>query len=119
MRVVTITTASSSGVAPPASPVPLPRATNGRPCRRAMRTAAATSSADRGQHTATAWPSLTPGVAAVERELERLRARTGRTERIAQISEERVVRCDRREINGARLGRSPFAVARSVTLRTS
>ena len=31
--VVTITTGSSSGVAPPARPVPLPRATNGRPCR--------------------------------------------------------------------------------------
>ena len=35
MRVVTITSGSSTGVAPPASPVPLPRATNGRPWRAA------------------------------------------------------------------------------------
>ncbi len=91
--VVTITSASSRGVAPPASPVPLPRATNGRPCLRAMRTAAATSAADLGQQTATAWPSLTPASCAYERELEWLGARTGRTERGAQIGEERVV-CD-------------------------
>ena len=63
-------------------------------------TAAATSSADRGQHTATACPSLTPASRAYDREFERLRARTGRTERVAQIDEERVVRSD--------LGRLPL-----------
>ena len=40
---MTITTGSPIGVAPPASPVPLPRATNGRSWRAATRTAAATS----------------------------------------------------------------------------
>ena len=82
--VVTITTGSSSGVAPPASPVPLPRATNGRSWRRATRTAAATSSADRGQHTASASPRADARVARVQRELERLGARTASgTERSA------------------------------------
>ena len=95
--VVTITSGSSSGVAPPASPVPLPRATNGRPWRRAMRTAAATSSADRGQHTATALPSLTPASRRVQRELERLGARTGRDRapRADRRGARREVRCTR------------------------
>ena len=47
-------------------------------------------------------------VAGVQRELERLRARTGRTERVAQIDEERVVRSD--------LGRLPLGFGlQSVT----
>ena len=58
MCVVTITSGSSTGVAPPASPVPLPRATNERSWRAAIRTAAATSSAERGKHTAAASPTL-------------------------------------------------------------
>src|SRR3954462_7826891 len=49
--VVTIIIASSSGVAPPASPVPAPRATNGWPCRTAMRMAACTYSVLVGKHT--------------------------------------------------------------------
>ena len=57
--VVTITTGSPTGTAPPASPVPEPRATNGRPCRRAMRTAAATSSVDGGKHATAASPAST------------------------------------------------------------
>ena len=86
-----MTTGSPSGVAPPASPVPLPRATNGRPWRRATRTAAATSSVDRGQHTATRVTFGDTGVARVQRELERLGARTRRAPtRGAQIVEERV-----------------------------
>ena len=41
----------ASGTAPPARPVPEPRATNGRPWRRASRTQACTSAVDVGKHT--------------------------------------------------------------------
>src|SRR3954454_5113748 len=49
--VVTIIIASSSGVAPPARPVPAPRATKGCSWRTAMRTAACTSAVLVGKHT--------------------------------------------------------------------
>jgi hypothetical protein len=55
--VVTITTGSPTGTAPPASPVPAPRATNGRPWARAARTHACTSAVSRGKHTTAARPS--------------------------------------------------------------
>ena len=84
-----MTSGSSTGVAPPASPVPLPRATNGRPWRAATRTAAATSSPERGKHTTAARPRATPASRAYERELERLGARAVGTERRLQIGEER------------------------------
>ena len=60
MRVVTISRASCSGVAPPARPVPLPRVTNGMPSRVAVVTASATSSVDSGKHTAPARPVAVP-----------------------------------------------------------
>ena len=53
-----ITNAPSSGVAPPARPVPEPRATNGTPWRTAARTAACTCAVDTGKHTAPATPSM-------------------------------------------------------------
>ena len=56
--VVEMTTAPSGGTAPPARPVPDPRATNGTPWRTAMATHAWTSSVDSGKHTATAPPSM-------------------------------------------------------------
>ena len=56
MRVVTMTTPPSQGMAPPVRPVPAPRAVTGRPCLRAMRTAAATSSASAGKTTASGMP---------------------------------------------------------------
>ena len=56
MRVVTMTTPPSQGIAPPERPVPEPRAVTGSPCRRAMRTAAATSSAVSGRTTASGRP---------------------------------------------------------------
>ncbi len=56
--VVAITTAPSGGTAPPARPVPEPRATNGTPWRLAMSTHALTSSVETGKHTATAAPSM-------------------------------------------------------------
>ena len=91
---MTITTGSSTGVAPPARPVPLPRATNGRPCRAATRTAAATSSLERGKQTAAARAALDAGVACVERELERLGARPVGAERRLEIGDERAVVSD-------------------------
>src|SRR5690606_15352203 len=57
--VVTITTGSPTGTAPPASPVPEPRATNGRPWRRAICTAAATSAVSRGKQATAADPAST------------------------------------------------------------
>ena len=54
------------------------------------RTAAAISSVERGKHTALVLPRSTPGVACVERELERLGPRAVGTERGAQIVEQRV-----------------------------
>ena len=62
----------------------------------------------RGQHTATARASVDPGVAPVERELERLGTRTGRTERGAEIGEQRVVSDVANITDGARV-RSPNA----------
>ena len=50
-RVVTMTSGSSTGVAPPARPVPLPRATNGRSWRAATRTAVGDLVARRGGST--------------------------------------------------------------------
>ena len=85
-----MTTGSPSGVAPPARPVPLPRATNGRPWRRATRTAAATSSADSGQHTATASPSATPASRAYRARARAARRSHAGTDRGAEIVEERV-----------------------------
>ena len=87
--VVTMTTGSSSGTAPPASPVPEPRATNGRPCRRAARTQACTSAvvereADDGGPT-----GHVRGVALVERELERLGANAIGAESSPQVLDER------------------------------
>src|SRR5205823_9629325 len=55
--VVTITSASRSGVEPPASPVPLPRGTTESPWRAAARTHATTSSVERGNTTSPALPS--------------------------------------------------------------
>ena len=54
MRVVTMSSASCSGVAPPARPVPLPRVTNGTAHSLAVATAKATSAVERGKHTAPA-----------------------------------------------------------------
>src|SRR5437588_5749764 len=56
--VVTITTGSPTGVAPPARPVPEPRGTNGRPWARHTRTAAWTSSVVSGKHTTSARPEM-------------------------------------------------------------
>ena len=59
MRARPITMPSATGTAPPESPVPAPRATNGAPCARQARTAACTSSVDRGRTTACGtarWP---------------------------------------------------------------
>ena len=56
--VVAMTTAPSGGTAPPASPVPEPRATNGTPWRSATCTQACTSAVVVGKHTATAAPSM-------------------------------------------------------------
>ena len=58
--VVTITTGgmSPAGVAPPASPVPEPRGTNGPPWSRQTRTAAATSAVVSGKHTTAASPVI-------------------------------------------------------------
>ena len=89
-RVVTITTGSSTGVAPPARPVPLPRATNGRSWRAATRTASATSRPVRGKHTDRRAARRDAGVARVERELERFGARPIGAEDRPQIGEERV-----------------------------
>ena len=58
-------------------------------------------------------PRSTPGVARVQRELERLRARTVRTERGAQISEERVVRCDRRSLVVSTVRSARYAAMRT------
>ena len=55
-----MTTGQPTGVAPPASPVPLPRATKGRSWRAATATAAATCSAVSGKQTAAASPVATP-----------------------------------------------------------
>ena len=91
--VVTITTGSPSGVAPPARPVPLPRATNGRPCRRAI--------AHRGRdlvgrprpaHGDRARPSRTPASRAYSASSSGSALAPVRTERGAEIGEERVVR---------------------------
>ena len=70
-----MTSGSPTGVAPPARPVPLPRATNGRPCRAATRTAAATSAPRRREAHRGRCAPVHPGVALVERELQRLRTR--------------------------------------------
>ena len=86
---MTITTGSSTGVAPPARPVPLPRATNGRSWRAATRTASATSRPERGKHTTAADPTRDAGVARVEGELERFGARPVVTEDRPQVGEER------------------------------
>jgi len=56
MRVVTITTGSLQGTAPPESPVPAPLATNARPWAVATLTHAATSSVDSAKHTGPARP---------------------------------------------------------------
>ncbi len=56
--VVAMTSAWSNGVAPPASPVPAPRATNGTPCRTAATTAACTSAVVNGKQTTPAVPSM-------------------------------------------------------------
>src|SRR5437867_10683397 len=60
MRVVTMTTPPSQGIAPPERPVPAPRAVTGTSCWRAMRTARATPPASSGNTT-------TSGEAAVDR----------------------------------------------------
>ena len=70
--VVTITTGRPTGVAPPARPVPLPRATKGRSWRAATATAAATSVGRRGEAHRGRLAGGDAGVAAVEGELERL-----------------------------------------------
>ena len=57
---MTITTGRPTGVAPPASPVPLPRATKGRSWRAVTATAAPTSSGVEGKQTAPASPVATP-----------------------------------------------------------
>src|SRR3954469_12629335 len=52
-----ITTAPASGVAPPASPVPEPRATNAVPCSTQALTTARTSSVEVGKQTIDALPT--------------------------------------------------------------
>ena len=56
--VVAITTAPSSGTAPPARPVPDPRGTNGTPWRTAIRTQACTSTVLVGRQTTVVDPSM-------------------------------------------------------------
>ncbi len=58
--VSTTTSAGCAGTAPPASPVPAPRATTGMPWWPAAFTSAATSSVDSGKATTAASPRLTP-----------------------------------------------------------
>ena len=87
--VVTMTTGSSSGTAPPASPVPEPRARNGRPCRRAARTHACTSAVVSGKQTTAARPVMFDASPLVERELERLGANAVGAERSPQVLDER------------------------------
>ena len=55
-----ITTAPSGGTAPPARPVPDPRATNGTPASAAMPTHSATSAVVVGKHTTEATPAMCP-----------------------------------------------------------
>ena len=84
-----MTTGSSTGVAPPARPVPLPRATNGRSWRAAIRTAAATSSPERGKHTTAARPRATPASRAYSASSRgSARARSGPSCRL-EVGEER------------------------------
>ncbi len=54
---VTTTSASPTGVAAPARPVPLPRGTIGSPCSAAIRTHATMSSVERGNATSAHPPS--------------------------------------------------------------
>ncbi len=90
MRVVTITRGSSTGVAPPARPVPLPRATNERPWRFAHCTAYATWSVDVGKHTRDRAASFDAGIASVQRELQGFRARLPGAESTFEIGDDRL-----------------------------
>ena len=97
----------TEGVAPPARPVPLPRATKGRPWRRATRTAAATALGRlRPAHRERVRPPRLPR-RRVQGELERFGARTFRADRVAKIVEKmsRSSRSHRRSSKA-----SPFAV---------
>ena len=58
MRLVAMTTAPSSGTAPPDRPVPDPRATNGTPWRFAASTHACTSAVDVARQTTDVDPSM-------------------------------------------------------------
>ena len=70
--VVAMTTAPSSGTAPPARPVPEPRATNGTPWRAASgRRPAPPRSTSRAEHTTDGRAFHVRGVAAVQRQLGR------------------------------------------------
>ena len=84
-----MTTASSSGTAPPASPVPEPRATNGTPWRAATRTHACTSAVEFGKHTTPAAPEMFERVSGVQAPLGAARAHTIGHERGSQIVDER------------------------------
>ena len=115
-RVVTITTGSSTGVAPPARPVPLPRATNGRSWRAATRTASATSRPVRGKHTTAARAARDARVAGVERELERFGARPIGSEDRPQVGEERACVVDAPRLRRKRCGEPPDRTCVVATL---
>ena len=57
---IEMTTEPAIGTAPPARPVPEPRATNGAPWATAVATQWATSAVEVGKHTAAATPSMCP-----------------------------------------------------------
>ena len=79
-----MTTAPSSGVAPPARPVPAPRATNGVPWATATRTTACTSSVVVGKHDHAGGALDVGRVAPVQAELGRAGAHPVGRQRPAQ-----------------------------------
>ena len=103
-----MTTGSSTGVAPPARPVPLPRATNGRSWRARDAHRGGDVVARRAGSTPTAArPAVDTRVARVERELERLGARPVGSEGRLEVGEQRVVSSMSRDYDGRRVRSSP------------
>ena len=87
--VVAMTTAPSGGTAPPASPVPEPRATNGTPWRAAICTHACTSSVDDREADGDRRALHVRRVVAVQRQLGRAVTHPVGGERLAQLVDER------------------------------
>ena len=86
-----MTTGSSSGVAPPARPVPLPRATNGRPWRRGPHRGGDLRAGTRKAHRDGA-ADRDAGVSRVQRELERFGTRTILADGGSEVGDELLVR---------------------------